>query len=406
VSLNPNPCALIDDFDVRVLSSGDTVETYMENILAEQPGLENNVYIYDLGVLHRTYQQWLDEFPGIHPYYAIKCNPDLGILRMLCQLGANFDCASPAEIDSVLAIGADPSRIIYANPCKRESDIRYAADRGVRHTTFDTVQELHKIARAAPEMRCVLRLFATDPNARCQLSNKFGAPRNMWQQLISVAKTLDLCIDGISFHVGSGACTPAAFTNAIEQCRELYDMLVVNGYTPSIIDLGGGFMPSTLGGIPDGIRKTLETYFPTSMASSIKVIAEPGRFFAERCATLMTKIIGVRDYPSDPHTRDYWITDGIYGSFNCMLYDHIDPKPHVFKQSLSQPVCKTTLFGPTCDGMDTVLKDAWMPRLEYGDWIYFKDMGAYTIAGSCHFNGIPFPNVDRHYIYTLADPQK
>ena len=381
--------------------SSDSIESYIEHIANENQDLENNVYIYDLGVLHRTYQEWIELFPGIRPYYAVKCNPDIGILYMLCHLGANFDCASPAEIDRVLAIGADASRIIYANPCKRESDIRYAAERGVQFTTFDTVQELHKIKRAAPNLRCVLRLFATDPNARCQLSNKFGAPRHMWIPLISTAKSLGLSIDGVSFHVGSGACTPSAFTNAIEQCRELYDLLVANGFTPSMIDLGGGFMQSTLGKIPEFIHKTIADHFPSSLGP-LHFIAEPGRFFAERCATLMTKIIGVRENAdlTDPSARDYWITDGIYGSFNCILYDHIDPKPRVLSKNSKNRTCKTTLFGPTCDGMDLVLKDVEMPQLDYGDWIYFPEMGAYTIAGSCHFNGIPFPDVELRYVYS------
>lgn len=399
---------LLASFNVKVLNHKNDITKYIESITEENKDLENNIYVYDLGTLHRTYQQWEGLFPGVAPYYAVKCNPDMGILKMLAFLGSGFDCASPAEIDRVLAIGVDPSRIIYANPCKREADIRYADSRGIIYTTFDTLQELNKIARCAPSMKCILRLFATDPNARCQLSNKFGAPRHMWVPLMERARQLGLPIVGISFHVGSGACTPSAFSNAIEQCRELHDLLVQNGFTPQIIDIGGGFMKDALGSIPAFINDTIASVFPsntnaTANTPKLHIIAEPGRFFAESCGTLVTKIIGVREHTQAQ--RDYWITDSIYGSFNCKLYDHIDPKPCVLSKNATSQLYSTTLFGPTCDGMDTVLSDVMMPYLDYGDWIYFDNMGAYTISGASHFNGIPFPNAEVHYVYSQHDLQ-
>lgn len=50
----------------------------------------------------------------------------------------------------------------------------------------------------------------------------------------------------------------------------------------------------------------------------MRVIAEPGRYFAETSSTLMTVVIGQRDRPQkDGSThKDYWLTDGLYGSFN------------------------------------------------------------------------------------------
>ena len=55
---------------------------------------------------------------------AVKCNHDSLLLRILAALGAGFDCASEQEITTVLNLGVDPSRIIYANPCKQKSHIR------------------------------------------------------------------------------------------------------------------------------------------------------------------------------------------------------------------------------------------------------------------------------------------
>ena len=80
-----------------------------------------------------------------------------------------------AQVEAVLAMGVAPERIVYANACKRPSDIRHAAARGVGLTTFDTVSELAKLARWHPRTAALLRLRADDPTARCQLGNKYGA---------------------------------------------------------------------------------------------------------------------------------------------------------------------------------------------------------------------------------------
>ena len=39
-----------------------------------------------------------------------------------------------------------PSRIIYANPCKQSSHIKFAAKHNVSMMTFDNEAELHKVA--------------------------------------------------------------------------------------------------------------------------------------------------------------------------------------------------------------------------------------------------------------------
>ena len=55
---------------------------------------------------------------------AVKCNSDPLLLRTLAALGSGFDCASKNEIATVLDLGVDPSRIIYAHTCKQISHIK------------------------------------------------------------------------------------------------------------------------------------------------------------------------------------------------------------------------------------------------------------------------------------------
>ena len=80
----------------------------------------------------------------------MKCNDTQIVLEVLAALGASFDCASKGEINKVLDLGVDPSRIIYANPCKPVSHIRHASASNVDLMTFDNETELHKIKSCYP----------------------------------------------------------------------------------------------------------------------------------------------------------------------------------------------------------------------------------------------------------------
>ncbi len=64
--------------------------------------------------------------PRVTPFYAVKCYPEPGVLRLLAALGTGFDCASKGEVEMMLNMGVHPSRIIFAHPCKRGVDIRFA----------------------------------------------------------------------------------------------------------------------------------------------------------------------------------------------------------------------------------------------------------------------------------------
>jgi ornithine decarboxylase len=107
---------------------------------------------------------------------------------------------------------------------------------------------------------------------------------------------------------------------------QIFDLGARMGFTMELLDIGGGFsglfdeMGNVMfGDIANTINNALAACFPPEM--DVAVIAEPGRYFAETAATLVTPVVGVRDRPGGEGRvkKDYWITDGLYGSFNCIL---------------------------------------------------------------------------------------
>ena len=84
-------------------------------------------------------QPLLSKFP--YPPFCQHSLPPLPLLNSLLP----FYPRSPRSSRQVLSLGVPPSRILFANPCKMPSHVRYAASRGVEWTTFDSEAELHKV---------------------------------------------------------------------------------------------------------------------------------------------------------------------------------------------------------------------------------------------------------------------
>ena len=149
---------------------------------------------------------------------------------------------------------------------------------------------------------------------------------------------------------------------------------------------------------------------------TLQVIAEPGRYFAESCCTFACMVFGIRSQKlvDGQQGYDYWITDGLYGSMNSVMYDHatLSTRPLVsnaineasaeshVEDTVSQQLYKSTVFGPTCDGLDTVLTDYSLPKLRNGDWLVFPKMGAYTLSGASNFNGIQSTDIKMCYVWS------
>lgn len=285
----------------------------------------------------------------MRPCYAVKCNDDPKVVETLARLGAGFDCASRAEISLALRAGVPPSDIIFAHPAKQPSHLRFAAAHGVVRSTFDNEDELRKIAAETPGAEVVLRILADDSHSVVRLGLKFGCPLGEVGHLVDVARSLDVRLVGVSYHVGSGNGSVDSFGAAVADARRAFDIAAARGVRLTLLDIGGGFPGSEigatdptcdrLGGAPTdasdpyakhpsfaaiaaSVRAALDTHFPPGCG--VDLIAEPGRFFVKSSHALAVNVVGKRRTVDETGvTRwNYYINDGIYGSFNCIDRDH------------------------------------------------------------------------------------
>lgn len=402
---------------------------------AESTGNDSAFFVGDLSSVYAAVQKWRQSPLGerVEIFYAVKCNPSPVVLHFLSLIGASFDCASVAEINTVLSLPTAPSpdRIIFANPCKPASFIRSAANSGVEMMTFDNADELHKIARFYPGAKLVLRILTDDSKSLCRLGLKFGAPLSTCAGLIQLARSLALNIVGVSFHVGSGCKDPMQFADAVWRAKQVFQMGKKEGYSFNLLDVGGGFEDVVFEEMSQVLRDSLEVYFPVE--DGVRIIAEPGRFLVAPGFTLATNIIARRKALEDVNEESkgvavqaegegadvmYYINDGVYSAFNCIMFDHqiVHPYPLTLGQSIQNaiprlagpPPCnvhlaqdltitmgytdteKASVWGPTCDSIDCVRNVVHLPRgMQVGDWLGWGEMGAYTMCAASNFNGMP-----------------
>ena len=378
--------ALLQKYQVKLYGSDRDTYNIINDFLEDNQS-ERAFYIIDLGALTNAFNNWTRLLPIIKPYYAVKCNPNPVLLEALASLGVNFDCASETEIKTIIEITKDPNRIIFANPCKMSSQIRYGRANDVDLMTFDCEEELYKIKLYHPYAKLILRIAVDDSHSKCKFNKKFGCHIDQVGELILICKTLKLDICGISFHVGSGCLSSNTFFNAIGDCKKASDIALTHGINIKIIDIGGGF-PSADNIIFEDIAKTINDAIITFFYDQdIQFIAEPGRYFAESTHTLVLNIIGKKKVQDENgELIIYYLNDGIYGSFNCIYFDHAEPIILPFNERDGK-LHKSRLFGPTCDSIDLIAEEIELPELAIGEWVYIENFGAYTIAASSNFNG-------------------
>ncbi|KAI0888249.1 pyridoxal-dependent decarboxylase [Annulohypoxylon maeteangense] len=354
-------------------------------------------FVADLGQVLIQHQKWQKYLPMVEPFYAVKCNPDLPLLRYLGTLGTGFDCASIEEIRTMLSWGVEPSRIIFANPCKSPSSVRFARSVGVYRTTCDNIDELEKIHFIMPEAMIVLRLFASDPEAMTDLSDKFGATKDVALDLLKRARQLGMNVEGVSFHVGSGSRSATAFETALRDSKHILEVARSLGFKSNLLDIGGGFLDEHFVIVAEKIRCFIETEIP----SDIRVIAEPGRFYVQNAYSLVTKVIARRQATSQHGVSTIGMlyqNDGIYRNFMNAVFENLRPEPQLIRSNIN-PIgpeaprrtrCEHEyhIWGPTCDSRDSITKTAiFDSEVLVGDWLKYKDMGAYTLAMATRFNG-------------------
>jgi ornithine decarboxylase len=359
-------------------------------LAAHQP--ETPCLIVDLDEVSKAYKLLRRYLPLARVFYAVKANPAPEIVTTLRDLGSSFDVASRNEVDLCLerAIGAD--RISFGNTIKKERDIAYAYEKGVRLFAFDSDAELEKLARSAPGSRVFCRILVESTGAEWPLSRKFGCSPEMAVELLRKARANGLDPYGVSFHVGSQQTKLDQWDSAIGRAARMFSLLAETDINLKMVNIGGGFPAKYRGEVPavlhyaNAVMAAVTKHFGNDLP---EIIVEPGRSIVGDAGVIQAEVVLIAQKTAGADKRWVYLDVGKFNGLAETMDENI--KYRIKTPADGGPTGAVVIAGPTCDSAD-ILYERTPYRLpldlKVGDKVEIMATGAYTSSyASVGFNG-------------------
>lgn len=348
--------------------------------------------VVDVDVVEHSYVTMTRALPLAQVYYAVKANPSEEVIARLATLGANFDVASPGEIDLCLKLGVSPARLSYGNTIKKQADIAHAYSLGVRMFAFDSENELLKIANSAPGSRVYCRILVESEGAEWPLSRKFGCAPEMALELLVKAQELGLDAYGLSFHVGSQQTKLEQWDAAIGRVAALFERAAELGVDLRMLNMGGGF-PSRYRADVHPVEEYAETVKQAMVrhfgARLPEMIMEPGRSLVGDAGVIQAEVVLVSKKSAGDDKRWVYLDIGKFSGLAETMDEAI--KYRILTPHDGAETGPVVLAGPTCDSADILYEKTHyeLPLdLKEGDKVLILATGAYTTTyASVNFNG-------------------
>ncbi len=356
------------------------------------------LYVYSTATLRRHWRVLNRSLSGLRHVicYAVKANSNLAVLSLFARLGSGFDIVSAGELYRVLRAGGDPRKVVYSGVGKRDDEIAFALDRGVKVLNVESGPELARVSVVARRLgvRAPVALRVNpdvDPRTHPYIatglrSSKFGVAVGEARRLYALAaRDPALEVRGVACHIGSQITTVAPFLDAIARVRALAAELERDGIRVRHLDLGGGL----------GIQyRDEEPPHPDAYGLAVKralrgfdgeVILEPGRVLVGNAGVLVTRVL----YVKRSGRRTFVVVDAAMNDLvRPALYDaHHDVEPVVVRRGARAVLCD--VVGPICESSDFLARGRRLAEPEPGDLLCVRSAGAYGFAMSSNYNARP-----------------
>jgi len=369
----------------------NVVNKKIAKFLAEQKP-ETPCLIVDLDIVTQAYKLLRRYLPLARVFYAVKANPAPEVVGALKDLGSSFDVASRNEIDLCLGRGVAPDNVSFGNTIKKERDIAYAYEKGVRLFAFDSQAELEKLSRTAPGARVFCRILVECTGADWPLSRKFGCAPEMAVELLRQARDMGLDPYGVSFHVGSQQTDLTQWDSAIGRAAKMFSALAETDINLRMVNVGGGFPAKYRGDVPavvnyaNAVMAAMTAHFGNNLP---EMIIEPGRSIVGDAGVIQSEVVLISRKSANDPKRWVYLDVGKFGGLAETMDEAI--KYRIKTPADGGPRGPVVIAGPTCDSAD-ILYERTVYRLpldlKVGDRVEILSTGAYTSSYSTvNFNG-------------------
>lgn len=322
-------------------------------------------------------------------FYAVKANPDIGVLKFLDKLKIGFEISSEGELEILSALGIEPSSIISSNPIKSLKFLKLAASYGINYFSFDSKDEVDKLAEYIPHCNVYVRLSVPNEGSEWPLSKKFGVEIDSALALLSYARERLLNPVGITFHVGSQCTNVYNWHIALDKAKILWDKAEKIGMKLKLLNIGGGYPINYTKSVIsiETIEKNVNSLIYDKFPKDIEIHIEPGRAVIGDAGILVTTVIGkARRVDEDWLYIDVGVFNGLMESVGGIKYSYI-----VESYKHARYKKRWTLAGPSCDSFDVIDKNVALPEPDINNLILILSSGAYTVSYASEFNGFSIP---------------
>ncbi len=353
-------------------------------------------YVYSRAELTRAWRDFDAAFAGRDHLlcYAVKANPNLGVLNVFARLGSGFDIVSGGELARVIAAGGDPRKVVFSGVGKTAAEMRQALQTGILCFNVESAPELELLNQIAGEMGMTapvsLRVnpdvdAKTHPYIATGLKeNKFGVAYTDAPAVYRRARELPhLRIEGIDCHIGSQLTETAPFIAALERVLALVDVLERDGIAIHHIDLGGGLGIRYQDETPPPVAEYARALLAALGKRTQKLLFEPGRLLTGNAGVLLSTVL----YLKPGQDRNFAIVDAAMNDLmRPALYEawhEVLPLRETAAGGQSYDI-----VGPVCESGDFLARDRQL-SVNPGDLIAIASAGAYGMSMSSNYNTRP-----------------
>ena len=342
--------------------------------------------------------------------YSAKAFYSPAFLRIVEEEGLGLDVVSAGELHVALAAGFPGERIFFLGNNKSAEELDYACRSGCT-VVIDGAYEFELLRKVVPSGRRVDAEVRISPGIKPdthdyistgQLDSKFGFSIESGQARAAIEQALShpaLQLVGLHSHIGSQIFDLRGHVAAMEVMLDLLAELRRDlDYSPRSLGAGGGLgIAYTRADDPPTPREFVDTLLAALRAGTAErglpvpeLVIEPGRALAGPAGVTLYSVGSIKDIPG---LRRYVAVDGGMG-------DNIRPKLYGARYEAfladrpEAPATESvTIAGKYCESTDILISDIELPRVAPGDVLCVPATGAYCLAMSSNYNGMPRPEV-------------
>jgi diaminopimelate decarboxylase len=357
--------------------------------LAEKHG--SPLYIYESARMISQYERISSAFSStrVKIYYACKALTNLNVLKLFRGLGSGLDAVSVQEVTLGLKAGFAPQDILYTPNCVSIEEIEEAVELGVR-INIDNIAILeefgHKYGKKVPVcIRINPHVLAGGHHkiSTGHIDSKFGISIHQLPHVHRIVEANEMKVEGVHMHTGSDILDVRVFLQATEVMFETATQFKDLEY----LDFGSGFkVPYRVDDVETDVEQLGEhlsarfNLFCGEYGRELTLVFEPGKFLVSQAGYFVARVNVIKQTTS---TVFAGLDTGLNHFIRPMFYDAYHEIINV-----SKPGGKTriyTVVGYICE-TDTFGWNRKISEASEGDYLLFKNAGAYCYAMSSNYN--------------------